>query len=175
MTFATNLGKCLVVYQKVCTFVAVFRNRKMKKREYYIGRTIGKLRGQIFRLQRHRYQKAAVQLTVEEAILLNMVNERTNQISQNLAQVTGKNKSVVMRLLDSLENKGLLLRSQNPDDRRENLLTLTEQGKKVVRQYSKIERSLSKDLLAGATEEDVDAFFRVADVILNNGEKLLQG
>ena len=147
----------------------------MKKREYYLCRTIGKLRGQLFRLQRHRYEKAAVRLTVEEAILLNMVNERTNQISQNLAQVTGKNKSVVMRMLDSLESKGLLVRSQNPDDRRENLLTLTEQGEKVIRQYGKIERSLSEDLLAGAAEEDVEAFFRVADVILNNGEKLLQG
>ena len=147
----------------------------MKKREYYLCRTIGKLRGQLFRLQRQHYQKAAVRLTVEEAILLNMVNERTNQISQNLAQVTGKNKSVVMRMLDSLESKGLLVRSQNPDDRRENLLTLTEQGEKVIRQYGKIERSLSEDLLAGAAEEDVEAFFRVADVILNNGEKLLQG
>ena len=146
----------------------------MKKREYYIGRTIGKLRGQLFRLQRYRYDKAAVRLTVEESILLNMVNERTNQILQNLAQVTGKNKSVVMRILDSLESKGLLLRSQNPDDRRENLLTLTEQGEKVIRQYSKIERSLSEDLLAGAAEEDVEAFFRVADIILGNGEKLLR-
>ena len=146
----------------------------MKKREYYIGRTIGKLRGQLFRLQRHRYDKAAVRLTVEEAILLNMVNERTNQISQNLAQVTGKNKSVVMRIVDSLESKGLLVRSKNPDDRRENLLTLTEQGEKVIRQYSKIERSLSEDLLAGTAEEDVEAFFRVADVILNNGERLLR-
>ena len=146
----------------------------MKKREYYIGRTIGKLRGQLFRLQRHRYEKAAVRLTVEEAILLNMVNERTNQISQNLAQVTGKNKSVVMRIVDSLESKGLLVRSKNPDDRRENLLTLTEQGEKVIRQYSKIERSLSEDLLAGTAEEDVEAFFRVADVILNNGERLLR-
>ncbi len=147
----------------------------MKKREYYLCRTIGKLRGQLFRLQRHRYDKAVVRLTVEEAILLNMVNERTNQISQNLAQVTGKNKSVVMRMLDSLESKGLLVRSQNPDDRRENLLTLTEQGEKVVRQYGKIERSLSEDLLAGAAEEDVEAFFRVADIILGNGEKLLRG
>ena len=147
----------------------------MKKREYYLCRTIGKLRGQLFRLQRQHYQKAAVRLTVEEAILLNMVNERTNQISQNLAQVTGKNKSVVMRMLDSLEGKGLLVRSQNPDDRRENLLTLTEQGEKVMRQYSKIERSLSEDLLAGAVEEDVEAFFRVADIILGNGEKLLRG
>ena len=147
----------------------------MKKREYYLCRTVGKLRGQLFRLQRHRYDKAAVRLTVEEAILLNMVNERTNQISQNLAQVTGKNKSVVMRMLDSLENKGLLVRSQNPDDRRENLLTLTEQGEKVMRQYSKIERSLSEDLLAGVAEEDVEAFFRVADIILGNGEKLLRG
>ena len=147
----------------------------MKKREYYLCRTIGKLRGQLFRLQCHRYEKAAVRLTVEEAILLNMVNERTNQISQNLAQVTGKNKSVVMRMLDSLESKGLLVRSQNPEDRRENLLTLTEQGEKVVRQYGKIERSLSEDLLAGAAEEDVEAFFRVADIILGNGEKLLRG
>ena len=147
--------------------------KAMKKKDYYLGKTIGKLRGQIYRLQRHRYVKASVQLTVEEAILLNMVNERTNQISQNLAQVTGKNKSVVMRLLDSLEAKGLLLRSQNPEDRRENLLTLTDEGEHVVRQYAKIERALSADLLDGAKEEDVEAFFRVADIIQSNAEKQL--
>ena len=152
-----------------------FTVEKMREREYKIGRTVGKLRGQIFRLQRQRYEKEAVRLTVEEAILLNMVNERTNQISQNLAQVTGKNKSVVMRMVDSLESKGLLIRSQNPEDRRENLLALTELGVKVMRQYGKIERTLTEDLLAGAAEEDVEAFFRVADIILGNGEKLLRG
>lgn len=146
----------------------------MKKREYHLGRTVGKIRGQVYRLQRHRYEKATVRLTVEEAILLNMVNEKTNQISQNLAQVTGKNKSVVMRIVDSLEGKGLLVRSQNPEDRRENLLALTSEGEQVVKQYAKIEHALSADLLNGAAEEDVEAFFRVVDVILGNGERLLK-
>lgn len=143
------------------------------KAEFVLGKTIGKLRGRIYRLQRIRYEKATVKLTVEESIILNMINEKANRISQNIVIETGKNKSVVMRMIDSLEQKGLVQRMVNPSDRRENLLTLTESGEKVRKQYLKMEKLLAADLLEGIDEKDVLTFFKVVEHIGKNAEDML--
>lgn len=144
-----------------------------EKAEFVLGKTIGKLRSRIYRLQRIRYERAAVRLTVEESIILNMISEKSNRISQNIVIETGKNKSVVMRMIDSLEQKGLVQRMVNPNDRRENLLTLTENGEKVRKQYLKIEKMLATELLEGINEEEVLTFFKVVEQIGNNADRML--
>lgn len=131
-----------------------------------LGTTVGKLRNKLHRLMKQRYAtEAEEKLTVEEFILLNMIQAKTDQILQLLAIATGKNKSVVMRMIDSLEKKGLAKRTVNPDDRRENLLSITEKGEKVVAQYHEIEKRLSHELLEDIPEEKVAIFFEVVDAI----------
>lgn len=131
-----------------------------------LGTTVGKLRNKLHRVMKQRYaSEAEVKLTVEEFILLNMIKAKTDQILQNIAIATGKNKSVVMRMIDSLEQKGLAKRTVNPDDRRENLLSITDKGEKVVAQYHEIEKRLSAELLSDIPEEKVAVFFEVVDRI----------
>lgn len=128
--------------------------------------TVGKLRNRLHRMLKQRYAaEADVKLTVEEFILLNMIEAHTDQILQNIAIATGKNKSVVMRMIDSLEGKGLAKRTVNPDDRRENLLSITDHGAEVLSQYRLIENRLSKELLSGIPSEKLAVFFEVADEI----------
>ncbi len=127
---------------------------------------IGKLRNRLHRILKLRYAaEADVKLTVEEFILLNMIEAHTDQILQNIAIATGKNKSVVMRMIDSLEHKGLARRTVNPDDRRENLLSITDEGSSVLSQYRQIESRLSAELLDGIPPEKVACFFEVAEEI----------
>lgn len=131
-----------------------------------LGRTIGKLRNKLHRLMKQRYAaEANIKLTVEEFILLTMIRAKTDQILQNIAIATGKNKSVVMRMIDSLEKKGLVKRTVNPEDRRENLLSTTDMGEQVVAEYHKIEKKLSYELLKGIPEEKVEVFFEVVEEI----------
>lgn len=128
--------------------------------------TVGKLRNRLHRMLKQRYAaEADVKLTVEEFILLNMIEAHTDQILQNIAIATGKNKSVVMRMIDSLEGKGLAKRMVNPDDRRENLLSITDHGAEVLSQYRLIENRLSEELLSGIPSEKLAVFFEVADEI----------
>ena len=127
---------------------------------------VGKLRNRLHKLLKQRYaDEAEMKLTVEEFILLNMIGARTDQILQNISIATGKNKSVVMRMIDSLERKGLVKRTVNPDDRRENLLSITDMGESVVSQYHEIELRLSGELLDGIPEDKVNAFFEVISEI----------
>lgn len=138
-----------------------------------LGTTVGKLRNKLHRLMKQRYAaEAEVKLTVEEFILLNMIEAQTDQILQNIAIATGKNKSVVMRMIDSLEEKGLAKRTVNPEDRRENLLSITEKGIEVVAQYQAIEKRLSSDLLEGIPADEVATFFRVIDQISQQANRL---
>ena len=109
--------------------------------------------------------EADVKLTIEEFILLNMIKMHTDQILQNIAIATGKNKSVVMRMIDSLEQKGLARRTVNPDDRRENLLSITERGAEVLSQYKEIEKRVSAELLSGIPADKIACFFEVADAV----------
>lgn len=138
-----------------------------------IGIEVGKLRSKLYRLQKQRYaQEAEVKMTVEEFILLNMINEKNDQISQNIAIATGKNKSVVMRMIDSLEKKGLVRRTPNPADRRENLLSITDEGEKTVRQYHDIEQRLSTELADGITPEELSVFWNVLDRISEKSKEI---
>lgn len=131
-----------------------------------LGTTIGKLRNKLHRLMKQRYAaEANIKLTVEEFILLTMIRAKTDQILQNIAIATGKNKSVVMRMIDSLEKKGLVKRTVNPEDRRENLLSTTDMGEQVVAEYHKIEKKLSYELLKGIPDEQVEVFFEVVEEI----------
>lgn len=131
-----------------------------------LGTTIGKLRNKLHRLMKQRYAaETSIKLTVEEFILLTMIRAKTDQILQNIAIATGKNKSVVMRMIDSLEKKGLVKRTVNPEDRRENLLSITDMGEQVVAEYHKIEKKLSYELLKGIPEEKVEVFFEVVEEI----------
>lgn len=128
--------------------------------------SVGKLRNLLHRLLKQRYAaEAEVRLTVEEFILLNMIEAHTDQILQNIAIATGKNKSVVMRMIDSLEQKGLARRTVNPADRRENLLSITDQGAAALSQYREIEKRLSGELLRDIPREKVACFFEVAGIL----------
>lgn len=131
-----------------------------------LGTTVGKLRNRLHRLMKQRYSaEAKMKLTVEEFILLSMIKAKTDQILQNIAIATGKNKSVVMRMIDSLESKGLVKRTVNPKDRRENLLSITDLGDMVVKEYHDIEKRLSGELLDGIPPEKIKSFFEVFDEI----------
>lgn len=140
--------------------------------KYLLGTTVGKLRNRLHRLMKLRYSaEAETKLTVDEFMILNMIKVKSGQILQDIAFTTGKNKSVVMRMIDSLEKKGLCTRAVNPTDRRENFLNITPEGEMVVAQYQEIERRLTRELLEGIPAEKLDTFFEVIDMISKNAKE----
>jgi DNA-binding MarR family transcriptional regulator len=75
---------------------------------------------------------------VEETVTLTqfrtlIVLERHGQLNlQKLADHLGVNASTAMRMIDRLIAAGLVNRTENPNSRREVVLTLTEQGTRLV-------------------------------------------
>lgn len=71
--------------------------------------------------------------------------DEINQIT--VAGAVRVNRNAMVRLTDSLEEKGMLRREVNSDNRREHLLRLTEDGHKILRQAEKIIRGTQERVI----------------------------
>lgn len=167
MIFSQDFCELIVRNSNYCVCILLSLQKKYTNMDVeLLGTAVGKLRNRLHRLMKQRYAlEADEKLTVEEFILLNMIKAKTDQILQNIAIATGKNKSVVMRMIDSLERKGFAKRTVNPNDRRENFLSITADGEKVLAQYQEIERKLSAELLEGIPVDRVSIFFEVVELL----------
>ena len=77
---------------------------------------------------------------------------------QALVQALGRDKGQIARLVRELEERQLLLRSADEQDRRIWRLTLTAEGKKKCQWFSAIEAQLATDMLAGLAPAQRAAF-----------------
>jgi DNA-binding MarR family transcriptional regulator len=70
-------------------------------------------------------------LTVEQFQVLRRIRRGIASVSA-LAESSGTSRSAVSKAVDGLVNKGLVSRSQNPNDRRNIPLALTEEGQHAM-------------------------------------------
>lgn len=111
-------------------------------------------------------------LTVEQFILLKNMHQN-DVLSQNqLCEIVEKSAANVTRILDRLEKKAFIKRSQNPTDRRSLLLFLTDSGKDMVEDVSTLFDSFSEHLVQGISSQDQAMLTRVLHKIRANLDTL---
>jgi DNA-binding MarR family transcriptional regulator len=95
--------------------------------------------------------------TVEFVILFNlsqMANDEVNQ--QDFANILGKDKSVIFRQIDTLEQKKYVARIADAKDRRKNLLVLTKTGSTILAQALKIESDMMRSIALNIEYSELD-------------------
>jgi DNA-binding MarR family transcriptional regulator len=83
----------------------------------------------------------------ELGILLVIANNETGS-QQQAAQRLGIDRTSMVARIDALEEKGLLSRHPHAEDRRRNMVTLTDAGKKIVRQATAASERAEAAMLA---------------------------
>lgn len=73
----------------------------------------------------------------------------------DIARETGVDKSVVVALVDALEQKGLAERARSPQDRRRNALTLTEKGHTLLHEMHQVALAVEKPVRDVLTAEEM--------------------
>lgn len=102
-------------------------------------------------------------ITREQFKLLRAIDQAKEEaIQKDMADMIGKNKSTILRLLDSLEAKGLVRRVADTKDRRKNYLMVTKKGKEIIKQYEYILKQIVEDLEQGLTASELNTFYKVA-------------
>lgn len=86
-------------------------------------------------------------------VLLNL--HRHGALSQRgLIDLTGSDKSSMVRTVDDLEARGLAVRRPSPADRRAHAVELTEEGRALFAEASRIADEVGSRLLDSLAEDD---------------------
>lgn len=106
-------------------------------------------------------------------ILLIIHHFDTDVIQQEIAEVARKDKSSVLRQIDTLEKKNLVQRVVDPNDRRRNIVKITENGIRLIDEINIKLDELFSLLSEGLTTSDIETFNNVLNHLRNKAARML--
>ncbi len=131
---------------------------------------------EVYRVFKKRFDEPSnieIKISIDQFGLLRAINlYEEDVIQKDMAEMMGKDKSAILRLIDSLEEKELVRRVVDIKDRRKNFLMVTKTGNRVLGQYMKVVHDLMKGLQEGLAASDFDTFHKVVRHIKDKAEKL---
>ena len=107
-------------------------------------------------------------LTREQLHLLTYLDWQPGRTQREIGVATGKSAANTTRILDRLEKKNLLVRLENPDDRRSQLVLLTVEGAELRNEMSRLLEALSARIEENIDNQDMAVVVRVLDRIEAN-------
>lgn len=135
-----------------------------------------KLMREVFRIIKKRIgekNEDDLKITPEQIGLLHAISMKDEDVIQkDMAELMGKDKSAILRLIDSLEEKELIRRVADKNDRRKNYLMITKHGDRVLKSYLAIVYEIIDEIQEGISESDIATFNKVLAHVKHNAEKL---
>jgi DNA-binding MarR family transcriptional regulator len=114
---------------------------------------------------------AELGITGQQASIICILSKRPDSSAANVARECGIDASAVTRLIDKLDEHGLLTRVRNPRDRRMAHLVLTERGEKYAARFPAIAARVFGALLRGFTHEEEGFLISLLRRIVLNSEE----
>ena len=99
-------------------------------------------------------------------VVLYFINENHGITQAELADITKKDRNVVTKTIDKLEEKGFVKRVRGEKDRRSFTLFLTDSGKQIVNDYWHILIDGEAELLGKLTAEEQKMFLMLTDKLV---------
>ena len=124
------------------------------------------LREAIMRLNRRLRQARAVgDLTFSQLSALTSLQLAGALTPRELADVERVQPPTMTKIVGKLEERGLVLRTPHPTDRRQVILAATEEGRAVYAQFEKARNEWLALQLAELTPEERDTLDRAAQIL----------
>ncbi|RVW06774.1 MarR family transcriptional regulator [Rhodococcus spongiicola] len=107
-------------------------------------------------------------LTTARIRALLCVLENPSMTQRDLAANLRCSRRQVTALVDALEESGHLRRDPHPTDRRAHIVALTERGRSDADRIRQLRTDTARRLFGGVPPQDLDAFVRVADRLIDD-------
>jgi DNA-binding MarR family transcriptional regulator len=114
-----------------------------------------------------RHDLQEVGITLENYISLHFIYENPGITQAGLAEMNGKDRNVIVRTIDKLEQAGLACRERNAADRRSFSLYVTDAGEKVVDKYWDRLVQRQAECLGALTGDERAELMRLLDKVIS--------
>jgi DNA-binding MarR family transcriptional regulator len=116
-------------------------------------------------------QKSGYNITAEQFLLLDTLWMEGPLSQQKIADIMLKDKNSVVKLVNSLEARGLVTREVNQNDRRENIVTVTKRGIEIQEPVTQAALNAVEQITSGLSDEEISTFIKALDTMAGNMDK----
>lgn len=131
---------------------------------YLLGRTFNLMRMKL----KESFRENHIDVSMEQFFVLNLIDHKDDLTQQDLANHFQKDKSLILRHVNTLIEDSFVDRKTDDADKRKKILIMTEKGREVLEQLKKVAREVSDDLMVGITEKEKEVFHTVIEKIQKN-------
>ena len=100
--------------------------------------------------------------------ILYVLWQRDNISIIELSKIAGLANTTLTSMLDRMEEAELIKRLPDPDDRRKNLIALTDKAHSLREKYDQVSQEMNEVYYKDFTEEEIIIFERYLQRVLNN-------
>jgi MarR family transcriptional regulator for hemolysin len=115
-----------------------------------------------------RFIEEGLDITIDQWLVLNAIAERPDISQLEIAEKVFKDAASITRIIDLLIKKKYLRRETHNSDRRRFTLGLTDEGKELIRNISKVVKQNRTKALKGITEKELVQMKQTLTQIINN-------
>jgi DNA-binding MarR family transcriptional regulator len=133
-----------------------------------LGRLIGRA-GKVMkqRLTRNMHL-SGFEFAPEQLILLAIVQSLEGVNQQTLTEFFGHDKTATTRNIDVLEDKKLVVRVPDKEDRRQNMIFLTDMGRETLATWLPVVDKTEQEALQGISQQDIQICKEVLRKVTEN-------
>ncbi|WED28872.1 MarR family transcriptional regulator [Vibrio sp. DW001] len=99
---------------------------------------------------------------------LTFIEKNESCTANDIVNFFSRDKAQIARLIKEMIDKDWLSKSANPEDKRSQLLVLTEGGKALMKLVSETQSNMHNKMQENLSEQELTEFRRVADIISRN-------
>jgi DNA-binding MarR family transcriptional regulator len=142
-------------------------NNQFKKGELYSFIT-GMASTAVGRRLQKNFKQAGLEVTIEQWSVLYHLWKEDGLSQQELCERSFRDKPSITRLLDNLEKQKLVKRKASKNDRRKNLIELTDAARQLQEMTMEVANQTLNEALAGVSSADIELCKSVLHKVYDN-------
>lgn len=115
-----------------------------------------------------RFAEAGLDITIDQWLVLNAIHEKPDISQLEIAEKVFKDAASVTRIIDLLIKKNYLKRETHNSDRRRFNLNLTQEGRTLLRNMSRVVEQNRAKALKGIHERELFQMRETLNLIIDN-------
>ena len=113
-------------------------------------------------------------LTFGEQVIIMYLASHENVNQDTISKTYQIDKSIITKTLSKLEQKGIIIKKQNPENKRENLISLSQSTDRILNRMKETLEEWNTVLFYGLSREEIETVYRLTAKMEENVEQYLK-